>query len=119
MKARYDHQIPLSNQATALIELAMRKHNQQLIFQNPQAGGPLSNNAMRSLLTKRFPEHRITTHGFRSTFRDWAADQGKYDFTTAEKALAHRFRNATTGAYLRSDLIDNRRDLMQDWSVCP
>lgn len=116
MKARYDHQIPLSNQATSLIELAMRKHNQQLIFQNPQTGGPLSNNAMRSLLIKRFPEHRITTHGFRSTFRDWAADQGKYDFTTAEKALAHRFRNATTGAYLRSDLIDNRRDLMQDWS---
>ena len=94
----------------------MRKHNRQLIFENPQVGGPLSNNAMRSLLIKRFPEHRITTHGFRSTFRDWAAEQGKYDFVAAEKALAHQFKNSTTGSYLRSSLIDQRRALMQDWS---
>ena len=116
MKARYDHTVALSNEATRLIETQMRKHNRQLIFENPQVGGPLSNNAMRSLLIKRFPEHRITTHGFRSTFRDWAAEQGKYDFVAAEKALAHSFKNSTTGAYLRSSLIDQRRPLMQDWS---
>ena len=116
MKARYDHTVALSHEATRLIETQMRKHNRQLIFENPQVGGPLSDNAMRSLLIKRFPEHRITTHGFRSTYRDWAAEQGKYDFVAIEKTLAHSFKNSTTGSYLRSSLIDQRRALMQDWS---
>ena len=56
-----------------------------------------------------------TLHGLRSSFRDWARDNRK-DFETAEAALAHQVGNATERSYARSDLLDQRRELMQEWA---
>lgn len=58
----------------------------------------------------------ITVHGFRSTFRDWAAEMTAYPNHVVEQALAHAVGNAVERAYRRSDLFDKRRKLMDDWS---
>lgn len=57
-----------------------------------------------------------TMHGFRSTFRDWAAEQTAFPSEVCEAALAHTTKNATEAAYFRSDLFEKRRDLMDNWA---
>ena len=58
----------------------------------------------------------ITTHGFRSTFRDWAAEQTNFPRAVCEAALAHTLRDKTEAAYHRTDLFERRRELMTAWS---
>ncbi len=77
-------------------------------------GGTLSNMAMLVLL-RRMGRGDLTAHGFRSTFRDWAAETGK-PADIAEAALATRVGNKTEMAYQRGDLLDRRRRLMDQWA---
>ena len=58
----------------------------------------------------------VTVHGFRATFRNWAAEQTSYPREVCENALAHQLPDKVEAAYLRSDLLDKRRALMQDWA---
>ena len=65
---------------------------------------------------KRLDRKDITVHGFRSTFRDWAAEVSNYPSDVAEMALAHTLRDKTEAAYRRGDLFDKRRKMMNDWA---
>ena len=75
MKVRKEHKVPLSQEAIKIIEFMKRKHNHEHVFYNSAIGKHISNGAMLVFLKKQFPHHRITVHGFRSTFRDWAEEQ--------------------------------------------
>ena len=90
-------------------------HNADYAFPRPGGMHPLSNMAMLTLLKREFPRKNITVHGFRSTFREWAASNCSYDHDTIEFSLAHTLPDRTKEAYLRSDLLDKRRILMKDW----
>ena len=117
MKKRRTHVVPLSDIAITLINHIMRRHNSAYLF--PGHGNPdksLSNMAMLSLLKKRFARYDITVHGFRSTFKNWAVEQESCDYHAIEFALAHKLKSREEAAYFRSNLLDKRRKLMQDFA---
>ena len=66
---------------------------------------------------KRMKRTDITVHGFRSTFRDWAAESTTYPGEVVEMALAHAIKNLTEAAYRRGDLMEKRSQLMEDWAL--
>jgi integrase len=115
MKMRSPHRVPLAKQALALIKAMPRED--QYVFAGAKAGRPLSGMALLMTL-RRMQRIDITAHGFRSSFRDWCAENGKPK-ELAEAALAH-VRHGVEGAYFRSDLIERRRELMAEWArfVC-
>ena len=79
-------------------------------------GQPLGDDALRGML-RRMGRSDITTHGFRSAFRDWAAERTNYPNEVAEMALGHAIRSQVEAAYRRGDLFDKRRRLMADWAA--
>lgn len=112
MKAARDHRIPLSPRAVEILETVQplgRAH----LFPGPR-GGKLSGMAMAMLLRRM--QIDATVHGFRSTFRDWAAESTGYAHEVCEMALAHVIANKAEAAYRRGDLFEKRRKLMTDWS---
>jgi len=115
MKARRTHRVPLCQSTVTLLESTLMGHNADYAFPRPGGMHPLSNMAMLTLLKREFPRKSITVHGFRSTFRQWAANNCGYNHDTIEFSLAHKLPDRTKGAYLRSDLLDKRRILMEDW----
>ena len=115
MKAHREHRVPLSPRALKLIEEMRAIQTSEFVFPGARAGKALSNMAMLMLL-KRMHRGDLTTHGFRSTFRDWAAEQTNYPREVAEEALAHTLNNKVEAAYRRGDLFEKRRRLMMEWS---
>ena len=115
MKARKEHKIPLSNEAISIIKFMRQKHNHEYVFTNLVTGKHISNGAMLHLLKSRFRNLRITTHGFRSTFRTWAEEQGKYQYYAIKFSQAHELPNKIEKAYMRSDLMPERTKIMNDW----
>jgi len=97
--------------------LATLKENSRNDFVLPGMRGntSLSNMAFLQLL-KRMDRHDLTAHGFRSTFRDWAAERTAYPHEVAEMALAHAVGNKVEAAYRRGDLFEKRRKIMDDWA---
>lgn len=124
MKAGRDHQVPLSDAACAILRDQMARQTtgsapspEQFIFPGRRMKGqhrPLSNLAMLMRLRRLRPGY--TVHGFRSTFRDWCAEETHYPRDVAESALAHVVSDKTEAAYKRTDLLEKRRALMADWS---
>ena len=116
MKAKREHRVPLSDAAMAVLERARAlTDGAGLVFPSPRGrGAPLSNRALMVLLEGIGLADRTTVHGFRSSFRDWAADTGK-PREIAEAALAHVV-GGVEGSYFRSDLFERRRDLMAAWA---
>jgi len=112
MKAGRDHKIPLANQTLRLIK-ALPKQNPTLLFPGPKDRA-ITSAATLKLLKELRPG--MTCHGFRSTFRDWAAEVTSHPREAAEMALAHVLKDKTESAYFRSDLLDKRVTLMQDWA---
>ena len=111
---RRPHRVPLSKPALAILKHLHRQARPPCVFPGRKDGKPLTSMAM--LLTlRRMNRDDITTHGFRSSFRSWAADTGQ-SREAAEAALAHRV-GGVEGAYMRSDLIDARRELMAAWAA--
>ncbi len=116
MKAGKVFRVPLSPQCIELL-----KHAQQIswedgfIFPGQKPGKPLSNTVF--LLTLRRMGKTCTGHGFRSTFRDWAAEKTNFSRQVCEMALAHTVADKTEAAYLRGDLFDKRRELMDTWAA--
>jgi integrase len=89
-----------------------------VVFSGQKPGRPLSNMALLMML-RRMGRDDLTAHGFRSTFRDWAAERTGVAPEVAEAALAHTVGNKVEAAYRRSDLFEKRRALMQQWgSYC-
>ncbi len=85
------------------------------IFTGSFIGAPLSNMAMLKLL-ERMGRSDLTVHGFRSTFRDWAAECTDFPNEVVEMALAHTVASKTEAAYRRGDLFEKRRQLMNAWA---
>lgn len=119
MKAGVQHRVPLSNQAMAVLK-TMRCLHKDLVFPSPRKQIILSDMALTSLLRRVGAESDIpgrvaTAHGFRSSFRDWCSEHG-YPRDLAERALAHTVRNKVEAAYHRTDLLEQRRPMMQAWA---
>ncbi len=113
MKAGKEHVVPLSGPALALLEHLPRMEGTPYVFPAPK-GGSLSDMALSALMRRM--EVDATPHGFRSTFRDWAAEATSYPNEVCEMALAHVIPNAVERAYRRGDLLEKRRALMQEWA---
>lgn len=120
MKGRRDkprpHRVPLPPRAVALLREMAKIKTSDYLFPGRGADEPLSNNAMLALLD-RMGTKDVTTHGFRSTFRDWAAEQTNFAREVAEAALAHALGDKVEAAYRRGDLFAKRRALMDTWAV--
>lgn len=116
MKSGAEHRVPLSKAALAVLDQARAlKDESDLLFPSPlKKGRPLSNMTMTKLLRDVPLADRTTVHGFRSSFRDWCAETGQ-PRELAEAALAHTV-GGVKGACFRSDLIERRRRLMEDWA---
>jgi integrase len=115
MKAGRDQRVPLSTAALALLRRMETIRDRNFIFRGLKSEQPLSNMAMLKLLG-RMGRDDLTVHGFRSTFRDWAAECTNFPREVVEMALAHRLGDQTEAAYWRGDLFDKRRRLMTLWA---
>jgi integrase len=117
MKAGKEHRVPLSERALAIVEemKAERVNNHPFVFPGGRQGRPLSNMAMLKLLG-RMDRGDLTAHGFRSSFRDWAAECTHFPAEVVEMALAHTVGDKVEAAYRRGDLFQKRRDLMEAWA---
>ena len=113
MKGKREHRVPLSSAALEVLREARDLHDGDLVFPSRTTGGPLSNSSLGDVL--RGLDVAGTVHGFRTTFRSWAAEQPDISRQVAELALAHRIRGVE-GVYQRSDLFDQRRVLMERWA---
>ncbi len=117
MKAGVEHRVPLSPRALEIIEAAQMLRGTSLyLFPKPESNKPLSNMVFLMAL-RRMHRDEVTPHGFRSSFRDWAAEQTQFSRAVCEAALAHTLRNRTEAAYNRTDLFARRRELMEAWSA--
>jgi integrase len=114
MKAAREHRVPLSDRAIEILTTIPTEKGNPFVFIGPRARG-LSNMAMSAVL-RRMDRAEITVHGFRSTFRDWAAETTAFPNHVVEMALAHVVGNKVEAAYRRGDLFDKRRRLMADWA---
>jgi integrase len=120
MKAKQTHRVPLCDRAMEMLETWRHlKLHPKLVFPSSR-GTQLSDMTLTKLLRdKRVyssePGRYATAHGFRSSFRDWASEHG-YARDLAERALAHTIKNQTEKAYHRTDLLEQRRTMMQEWS---
>lgn len=114
MKSGREHRVPLSDRALEIIKTTPREADSEYIFPGARKGKPLSNMAMLELL--RGIDASLTVHGFRSTFRDWAAERTNFPREIAEAALAHVLKDKTEAAYQRGDLLEKRRRLMTAWA---
>ena len=117
MKAGREHRIPLSKRAVAiLMSIQSNRNPEEFVFSGWKAGTGLSDGALLALM-KKIAFGPYTPHGFRSTFRDWAAEEA-YEFSneTVELALAHTIKNKAEAAYRRGDQLERRRELMAAWA---
>ena len=119
MKPQVIHRIPLSLKARTALEKVRGLHG-EWVFPSPRKQVPLTDMALTTLLRRveaqsTTPGRLATAHGFRSTFRDWCSEQG-YPRDLAERALAHLIQNKVEAAYHRTDLLDQRRPMMDAWA---
>ncbi len=119
MKAGREHRVPLSEPVLAVLramaKLRTTDSSDALVFPGGRAGKPLSIMAMTMVL-RRMKRGEVTVHGFRSSFRDWAAEATDHQSEVAEAALAHTLGDKVEAAYRRGDLFEKRRRLMDDWA---
>jgi len=114
MKGGRRHIVPLPDAALAIVSKMGKARIGSFVFPGWRHGRPLSNMAMLECL--RGLRTGYTVHGFRSSFRDWAAEQTSFPNIVAEAALAHAIGDKTEAAYRRGDLLEKRRQLMQAWA---
>jgi len=133
MKAGREHRVPLSGPAIEILErqreawfeIEARRHRKTLkpgevgpigpVFWGQLAGKGLSNMALLAVL-RRMGRDDLTSHGFRSSFRDWAAEETEFPGEVVEMALAHTIGNKVEAAYRRGDLFEKRKTLMNQWA---
>jgi integrase len=121
MKAGREHRVPLTDRCieilTAMAPLRRPAVDgaDPLVFPGLKRGKPLSDMTLAAVLKRK--KVAVTVHGFRSTFRDWAAERTSFPREVAEAALAHTIENETEAAYRRGDLFEKRRRLMSAWAT--
>ena len=114
MKIGKEHRVPLSTPAIAVLAAMMKIRQNDCVFPGNQH--PTLSNTSMLMLLRRMGRNDLTVHGFRSSFRDWAAERTNYPNEVVEMALAHSISNKVEKAYRRGDLFDKRRRLMDDWA---
>jgi integrase len=117
MKAQREHRVPLSPEAIRVLKAAKKLQSDdevEVVFEGLR--GKAMSNAGMSAVLKRMKRDDVTVHGFRSTFRDWCAEQTAFPREIAEAALAHVLTNKAEAAYQRGDLLERRRTLMDAWA---
>lgn len=119
MKAGVEHRVPLSDAAISVLEQARTLDDGSgLVFPSPtKPGRPLSDMALTKVLRDNGLADRTTVHGFRSSFRTWALEQTNTPWAVAEMALAHTVGDSVEQAYVRTDLYDQRTELMRQWAA--
>jgi integrase len=115
IKAGRTHRVPLAPRALAIIREQLKFRAGDYVFAGRKPTAPLSNMAMATVL-RRMGMNNITVHGFRSSLRDWAAEQTNYPREVAEMALAHVVGDKVEAAYRRGDLLEKRKQIMADWA---
>ena len=115
MKAGREHRVPLSQRATDILVRLGEGRSGDFVFPGQRRDKPLSAKAM-GLMLRRMKIENATTHGFRSSFRDWAGNETGYPRELIETALAHVVGDKAEQAYRRSDALEKRRTLMEAWA---
>jgi integrase len=115
MKAGRVHRVPLSKRAITLLKEQEAVRSTDFLFPGMKARRPLSDMSLLMLLRDMDFAH-VTVHGFRSSFRDWAAETTHFPREVAEAALAHVVTDKVEAAYRRGDLFEKRRELMEAWA---
>jgi integrase len=112
---RREHRVPLAAAALAILDRAKVVRAGEFVFPSLPHDRPLSNMSMLATL-KRMNRPDLTVHGFRATFRTWAAETTSFPHDVIEAALAHVIEDKTQAAYQRGDLLQKRARLMEAWS---
>lgn len=117
MKANKEHVVPLSSAALDVFRRAQgyREARSKLVFPGQRGGKPLSDMTLTKIC--RDMEVAAVPHGFRSSFRDWVAEETDFDGDIAEMALAHAIGNKVEAAYRRGNLLEKRKALMEEWGA--
>ena len=115
MKASEQHEVPLSDAALSILQAVYEVglEADDVVFPAPR-GGPLSDMTLSAVLKRM--GRKVTVHGMRSSFRDWAGDKTRYPREVVEMALAHTVGSATERAYRRGRALEKRRELMDAWA---
>ena len=116
MKSKREHRVPLCGRAVEILKAARALGNGRSLLLFPSRGGkPISITRLPKMLSNLKVD--AVPHGFRSSFRDWAAEETDHPREVVEAALAHAVGNQTEAAYARSDLFERRRRLMDEWAA--
>jgi integrase len=120
MKAGIRHRVPLNDASLGIIQARSKVVLSGTLIFSRNGNTPISDMTITKFLRDQkipsdHPGRVATAHGFRSSFRDWASENG-YSKDQAERALAHSIQNATEAAYHRTDQLEQRRSMMQDWA---
>ncbi len=116
MKAGREHRVPLCDRAVAILRAQQQRATGDLVFEGGRNGAPLSETSLAKAL-RRASGDMSTTHGLRSSFRDWAGDATSHPHDVVETAMAHIIANKAEAAYRRKDALEKRRALMRDWEI--
>ena len=118
MKMRQEHTVPLNDLALRVLNLIEKNNASPFIFLNPKKTTHICNNTMRYFLMKNLPDYFKDTvpHGFRSSFRNWAEENHNYSRRAVELCLAHANKNKVEKAYLRSNLLSKKTEIMNEWN---
>ena len=114
MKSGRPHNVPLSDEAVALLAALPRLEGSDLLFPGAKTGKPLSDMSLSAVMRRMAVD--AVPHGFRASFSSWCASSTAYPTEVREMALAHAIGDGTVAAYQRSDLFEKRRHLMADWA---
>jgi integrase len=115
MKMEREHRVPLSDAAVELLKALPRVEDEVLVFPSSKPKRPMSDMTLTAVL-RRMERGDLTAHGFRSTFRDWAAESTNYPSDMAEMALAHSIGDKVEAAYRRGDMLKKRFRMMNEWA---
>ena len=118
MKMRQEHTVPLNDLALRVLNLIEKNNASPFIFLNAKKTTHICNNTMRYFLMNDFPDYfkKTVPHGFRSSFRNWAEENHNYSRRAVELCLAHANENKVEKAYLRSNLLSKRIEIMNEWN---
>jgi integrase len=114
MKMKKEHRVPLSDRAVKILQALPTEAGNEHVFIGPRKGG-LSHSALQAVL-RRMERQDITVHGMRASFRTWAGEMTSFPVHVLEAALAHQIASAVERTYVRGDLLEQRRKLMEAWA---
>jgi integrase len=117
MKAKREHRVPLTQTALDLLETIPHIDNSPFLFPGQRGNPHISNMAMLYFLKRDLQRPDLTVHGFRSTFKDWAAETTTFPGELSEAQLAHAIANKAQAAYERGDKLERRRELLTAWEA--